>query len=157
MLSLAYIMIKGNSYNKDFVKKYTVGFDEFSDYVMGRKNNAECSPDWGAKITGIPVDSINKLAEKIISKKSLISMSWSLQRASRGEQPLWMGITLASMLGCIGTGAGGFGFGYSCVNSTGDSFTRVPWKSLPQGQNIGYCSGKIMRLLDLWRSVIVWA
>ena len=135
MLSLAYIMIKENSYNKDFVKKYTVGFDEFSDYVMGRKNNAECSPDWGAKITGIPVDSINKLAEKIISNKTLISMSWSLQRASRGEQPLWMGITLASMLGCIGTAAGGFGFGYSCVNSTGDSFTRVPWKSLPQGQN----------------------
>ena len=135
MLSLAYIMIKENSYNKDFVKKYTVGFDEFSDYVMGRKNNAECSPDWGARITGIPVDSINKLAEKIISNKTLISMSWSLQRASRGEQPLWMGITLASMLGYIGTAAGGFGFGYSCVNSTGDSFTRVPWKSLPQGQN----------------------
>jgi len=95
MLSLAYIMIKGNSSNKGFVKKYTVGFDEFSDYVMGRKNNAECSPDWGAKITGIPVDSINKLAIKILSKKTLISMSWSLQRASRGEQPLWMGITLA--------------------------------------------------------------
>ena len=135
MLSLAYIMIKDDSFNKDFVKKYTVGFDEFSDYVMGRKNNAECSPEWAAEITGIPVNSINKLAEKIISKKTLISMSWSLQRASRGEQPLWMGITLASMLGCIGTAAGGFGFGYSCVNSTGDSFTRVPWKSLPQGQN----------------------
>lgn len=135
MLSLAYIMIKDDSYNKDFIKKYTVGFDEFSDYVMGRKNNAECSPDWAAGITGIPVDSINKLAENIISKKTLISMTWSLQRASRGEQPLWMGITLAAMLGYIGTAEGGFGFGYSCVNSTGDSFTKIPWKSLPQGQN----------------------
>ena len=65
----------------------------------------------------------------------MISMSWSLQRASRGEQPLWMGITLACMLGYIGTAGGGFGFGYSSVNSTGDSFSKIPWKSLPQGQN----------------------
>ena len=65
----------------------------------------------------------------------MISLSWSLQRASRGEQPLWMGITLAAMLGNIGTAGGGFGFGYSCVNSTGDSFNKIPWQSLPQGKN----------------------
>jgi biotin/methionine sulfoxide reductase len=65
----------------------------------------------------------------------MISLSWSLQRASRGEQPLWMGITLAAMLGQIGTASGGFGFGYSSVNSTGDSFDKIPWQSLPQGKN----------------------
>ena len=62
-------------------------------------------------------------------------MSWCLQRPSRSEQPLWMGITLASMLGHIGTATGGFGFGYSSVNSKGDSFSKIPWKSLPQGKN----------------------
>jgi biotin/methionine sulfoxide reductase len=65
----------------------------------------------------------------------MISISWSLQRASAGEQPLWMGITLASMLGHIGTEGGGIGFGYSSVNSTGDVFKKIPWKSLPQGKN----------------------
>ena len=70
-----------------------------------------------------------------IRKKTMISISWSLQRASRGEQPLWMGITLAAMLGQIGTANGGFGFGYSSVNSTGDSFHKMPWQSLPQGKN----------------------
>ena len=57
----------------------------------------------------------------------MISISWSLQRASAGEQPLWMGITLASMLGHIGTERGGIGFGYSSVNSTGDavSYTHL--------------------------------
>ena len=82
---------------------------------MGEGNNEECSVEWGSRITGIPVELIRKLGEKIISNKTLVSMSWSLQRASRGEQPLWMGITLASMLGHIGTAAGGFGFGYSSV------------------------------------------
>ena len=135
MLALANILIKNNAYDKSFLKKYTVGFESFSDYVLGKKNNQDCSPEWASKITNIPVKSIKKLAEKIISKKTLISISWSLQRASRGEQPLWMGITLAAMLGQIGTAAGGFGFGYSSVNSTGDSYDKIPWQSLPQGVN----------------------
>ena len=135
MLSIAYIMIKNNSYDKGFIKKYTSGFDEFASYVLGKKNNPPCTPEWASNITNIPIKEINSLADKILSKKTMISMSWSLQRASRGEQPLWMGITLACMLGYIGTAGGGFGFGYSSVNSTGDSFSKIPWKSLPQGQN----------------------
>ncbi|MDC1417903.1 molybdopterin-dependent oxidoreductase [Candidatus Thioglobus sp.] len=135
MLALAHILIKNQSYDKDFIEKYTVGFDSFSDYVQGKKNNQECSPEWASKITNIPVKTIYELANKIITKKTMISLSWSLQRASRGEQPLWMGITLAAMLGQIGTASGGFGFGYSSVNSTGDSFDKIPWQSLPQGKN----------------------
>jgi len=135
MLALAHILIKNQSYDKDFILKYTVGFDSFSDYVQGKKNNQECSPEWASKITNIPVKTIYELADKIITKKTMISLSWSLQRASRGEQPLWMGITLAAMLGQIGTASGGFGFGYSSVNSTGDSFDKIPWQSLPQGKN----------------------
>ncbi len=135
MLSLAYIIIKNNSYDKNFINKYTIGFEDFYSYVLGQKNNTPCTPEWASNITNIPVEEIIKLADKIIAKKTMISMSWSLQRASRGEQPLWMGITLASMLGQIGTAGGGFGFGYSSVNSTGDSFSKIPWKSLPQGHN----------------------
>ena len=135
MLSLAYIIIKKNSYDKNFINKYTIGFEDFYSYVLGQKNNPPCTPEWASNITNIPVEEIIKLADKIISKKTMISMSWSLQRASRGEQPLWMGITLACMLGQIGTAGGGFGFGYSSVNSTGDSFSKIPWKSLPQGNN----------------------
>ncbi|MDA9058335.1 molybdopterin-dependent oxidoreductase [Candidatus Thioglobus sp.] len=135
MLALAHILIKNQSYDKGFIDKYTVGFDSFSDYVLGKKNNQECSPEWASKITNIPVKTIYELANKIITKKTMISLSWSLQRASRGEQPLWMGITLAAMLGQIGTASGGFGFGYSSVNSTGDSFDKISWQSLPQGKN----------------------
>ena len=135
MLALANILIKNDSYDKEFIEKYTVGFESFSSYVLGKKNNQECTPSWASEITKIPVDLIKELADKIISKKTMISLSWSLQRASRGEQPLWMGITLAAMLGQIGTAGGGFGFGYSSVNSTGDSYDKIPWQSLPQGQN----------------------
>ena len=135
MLSLAYILITSNNYDQKFIEEYTNGFNEFKSYVLGEKNNKPCTPEWASSITSIPVETIKWLAKEISIKKTMISISWSLQRASAGEQPLWMGITLASMLGHIGTEGGGIGFGYSSVNSTGDVFKKIPWKSLPQGNN----------------------
>ena len=135
MLSLAYLLIVNDTYDKTFINKYTVGFEEFKKYVLGKKKNKPCTPKWASSITGIPEEKINKIYNNIIKKRTLISMSWSLQRASHGEQPLWMGITLASMLGHVGTSSGGFGFGYSAVNSTGDIFDKIKWPSLPQSKN----------------------
>ena len=135
MLSLAYILIVSDKYDKKFIEDYTSGFNEFKSYVLGENNNQPCTPEWASNITSIPVEIIKWLAEEISKNKTMISISWSLQRASAGEQPLWMGITLASMLGHIGTEGGGIGFGYSSVNSTGDVFKKIPWKSLPQGKN----------------------
>ena len=135
MLSLAYLLIITKNYDEAFIEKYTTGFNELKSYVLGEKNNQPCTPEWASNITSIPVETIKWLAEEISKNKTMISISWSLQRASAGEQPLWMGISLASMLGHIGTEGGGIGFGYSSVNSTGDVFKKIPWKSLPQGTN----------------------
>jgi len=135
MLSLAYLLIITKNYDEAFIKKYTTGFNELKSYVLGEKNNQPCTPEWASNITSIPIETIKWLAEEISKNKTMISISWSLQRASAGEQPLWMGISLASMLGHIGTEGGGIGFGYSSVNSTGDVFKKIPWKSLPQGTN----------------------
>jgi len=135
MLSLAYLLIITKNYDEAFIEKYTTGFNELKSYVLGEKNNQPCTPEWASNITSIPIETIKWLAEEISKNKTMISISWSLQRASAGEQPLWMGISLASMLGHIGTEGGGIGFGYSSVNSTGDVFKKIPWKSLPQGTN----------------------
>ena len=135
MLSLAYLLIITKNYDESFIEKYTTGFNELKSYVLGEKNNQPCTPEWASNITSIPIETIKWLAEEISKNKTMISISWSLQRASAGEQPLWMGISLASMLGHIGTEGGGIGFGYSSVNSTGDVFKKIPWKSLPQGTN----------------------
>ena len=70
MLALAHTLIKNQSYDKGFILKYTVGFDSFADYVLGKKNNQECTPEWASKITDIPVETIYELADKIIAKKN---------------------------------------------------------------------------------------
>lgn len=124
MLSLAYLLIITKNYDEAFIEKYTTGFNELKSYVLGEKNNQPCTPEWASNITSIPIKTIKWLAEEISKNKTMISISWSLQRASAGEQPLWMGISLASMLGHIGTEGGGIGFGYASVNSTGDVFKK---------------------------------
>src|SRR5437764_12755587 len=67
---------------------------------------------WAAPITGVPADTIRALARRMAASRTMVSASWSLQRADHGEQPYWAVILLAAALGQIGLPAGGFGFGY---------------------------------------------
>src|SRR5215475_11149064 len=55
------------------------------------------------------------------SVRTMISASWSLQRAHHGEQPYWAVILLASALGQIGLPGGGFGFGYGSAAGIADA------------------------------------
>ena len=69
------------------------------------------------------------------ASRTLIGVSWSVQRADRGEQPYWMTIALAAMLGQIGLPGGGFGFGYGAMHGIGDPTRQVPPPALPKGKN----------------------
>jgi len=55
---------------------------------------------------------IKMLAKEFASKRTMLMGGWGFQRAHHGEQPHWMLITLASMLGQIGLAGGGFGCAY---------------------------------------------
>jgi biotin/methionine sulfoxide reductase len=67
--------------------------------------------------------------------RTLVTVSWSLQRARHGEQPLWLGVVLAAMLGQIGLPGGGFGHGYGSASLVGEPAPQVPVPRLPQGRN----------------------
>jgi biotin/methionine sulfoxide reductase len=69
------------------------------------------------------------------ARRTLISVSWSLQRARHGEQPVWMGVVLAAMLGQMGLPGGGFGHGYGAVAGIGQGPLGVSLPTLPQGRN----------------------
>ena len=62
-------------------------------------------------------------------------MSWSVQRCDHGEQPCWMAITLAAMLGQIGLPGGGVGIGYGSNATIGQQSSKMPNFGLPQGGN----------------------
>ena len=136
ILALCFEINKAGVTNKDFVNKYTVGFKRFTEYLYGKEDGVIKNADWASQITGISKEIILDLVQKIKkSKRTMLSVSWSLTRQTHGEQPYWAAIALASMIGDIGKSGGGIGFGYSAMNSIGDHYKKIPAVSVPQGKN----------------------
>ena len=135
MLGLAHTIHKEGLSNKDFLGKYTQGFDKFLPYLLGVNDGVPKNAEWASKICNVTSSKIIELARKITSKRCMISVSWSLTRQDHGEQTFWMAIMLASMIGQIGLPGGGFGFGYSATNHIGGQFKILPGAAFPQTKN----------------------
>ena len=135
MLALAHTWQVEDLVDKSFLDHYTTGFDRFLPYVLGETDGIVKTADWAAEICDIPANTIRDLARRMAAERTMISVSWSLTRQDHDEQPFWMAITLAAMLGQIGLPGGGFGFGYSAMNFIGGKFTILPGTSHPQGNN----------------------
>ena len=135
LLGLAHTLIEQSLLDREFLARYTVGFGEFENYLMGRPDGVEKNADWAAAICGLSAGSIRDLAGRMARQRTMISVSWSLTRQDHGEQPFWAAIALAAMLGQIGLPGGGIGFGYSAINSIGNHSSGIAGASVPQGQN----------------------
>tara|TARA_B100001093_G_scaffold467520_1_gene486801 strand:- start:2294 stop:4612 length:2319 start_codon:yes stop_codon:yes gene_type:complete len=135
MLGIAHTLHSEGLSDKNFLDLYTEGFDAFLPYLLGISDGVEKSAEWAANICEISVDEIKQLARTMASNRTMISVSWSLTRQDHGEQPYWMAIMLASMIGQIGLPGGGFGFGYSATNHIGGQFTILPGAAFPQTNN----------------------
>ncbi|MGO4648156.1 molybdopterin-dependent oxidoreductase [Nocardia sp. 2YAB30] len=134
MLALAQVLDAEGLVDEEFLRRYTVGYDRFADYLRGTADGIVKDTQWAAAITGVPADRIRALAREMAAVRTLVTVSWSLQRAQYGEQSLWLGVVLAAMLGQIGLPGGGFGHGYGSAASLGEP-ARIPVPRFPQGRN----------------------
>ncbi|AXK49744.1 trimethylamine-N-oxide reductase TorA [Aliarcobacter trophiarum LMG 25534] len=116
MMGMAYHLLKTDNYDKVFLDEYTEGFDEFKEYLLGKKDKVAKDTKWASKICGIDEATIKELALLMYNNRTMIMAGWGIQRAQYGEQTHWMIVTLASMLGQIGLAGGGFGFSYHYSN-----------------------------------------
>ena len=107
MIAMAYVMIKENLHDQEFLDKYTVGFDKFKDYVMGIEDGVEKTPAWAEPITGVPTTTIERLAREYATTKPAALMDCQgPARAAFGEQYNRCTITLTAMTGNIGKHGG---------------------------------------------------
>lgn len=107
MVSMAYVIIKENLHDKKFLDKYTVGFDKFSDYVLGIEDGIKKTPAWAEAITGVPALTIERLArEYATTKPSALMDCQGPARSAMGEQYNRCAITLTAMTGNIGRHGG---------------------------------------------------
>lgn len=148
MLALAHTMIEEGLHDRAFLARCTTGFERFAGYVMGATDGVPKTPEWAEAISGVEAQTIRALAREMVQRRTMIMMSWSLQRAEHGEQPYWMTIALAAMIGQIGLPGGGFGFGYASANGVGNAVYPFSWPTLPQGSNAIADSIPVARIAD---------
>lgn len=135
MLALAYVLQTESLLDEEFLERYTIGFERFLPYLLGEVDGTPKSPAWAAAICNITVEEIETLARRMASGRTLITVAWALQRADHGEQPCWMAVVLAAMLGQIGLPGCGFGIGYGCANGVGNPTGALRFPAMPQGRN----------------------
>ena len=68
-MAIAYVWIKEDLYDKEFVKNRTVGFDKWKDYILGKEDKIEKTPEWAAEETGLAAKDIRALARKWGNRK----------------------------------------------------------------------------------------
>jgi len=126
MLAMAHVLIEAGREDRDFLARCAVGFDRFADYVMGKADGVPKTPDWAEPLTEVPAVTIRRLALEASGNPTMLTATWSLQRAEGGEQPWWALIALAAMLGGIGKPGQGIAFGYGSMNGMGTPRHEVP-------------------------------
>ncbi|MCB0044679.1 MAG: molybdopterin-dependent oxidoreductase [Caldilineaceae bacterium] len=132
---MAYVMITEDMVDQPFLDKYCVGYDEehmpegipannsYKSYILGQgEDQTPKTPEWAARITGVPAATIVRLAREIAqSKPAHITMGWGSQRQANGEQNCRAIPMLAILTGNVGIHGGNTGAhpgGYSIPSAT---------------------------------------
>jgi biotin/methionine sulfoxide reductase len=148
MLAMAHVLITESRHDTAFLERCTVGFDRLAAYVLGSDGTPK-TPEWAAGETGVPAETITRLAREAGTVPTMLSCAWSIQRAEFGEQPYWMLAALASMLGGIGKPGQGFAFGHGSENGRGVSRLKLPSVTLPALPNAANSFIPVARITDM--------
>ena len=143
MSAMAHVMIGEGLVDRAFVRTHCVGFDaatmpagaegeeSYEDYVLGRRDGVEKSPAWAETITGIPAETIARLArEYATAGPAMLVQGYGMQRRAYGEQVVRAGCVLAAITGNVGI-PGGAASGLGLPAPDGGS----RWLGFPVGEN----------------------
>ncbi|MCE2516874.1 MAG: molybdopterin-dependent oxidoreductase [Alphaproteobacteria bacterium] len=135
MMGMAHHLITKGLHDQGFLDRYTTGFAQFQSHLMGEDGTPPKDADWAEARSGVAAERLRSLAEEMARHRTMISVAAGVQRTDYGEQPLWMAMTLAAMLGQIGLPGGGYVVGYAVNGNIGAVDRPFRWGSFPQGDN----------------------
>ena len=121
---LAYVMITENLVDQEFLDKYCIGYDarhlpegaprngDYKSYILGTgPDKTPKTPRYASRITGIPVETIERLAREMAGTKPVFfAQGYGSQRQANGEQTvraIAMLPILTGQIGLPGTNHGG--------------------------------------------------
>ncbi len=122
--AMAYVMIKEDLVDHDFLNAYCIGYDEetlpasargqnksYKDYILGNgADKVAKTPEWASEITRVPVSTIEDLARQIATvKPCAIYQGKGMQRHANGEQAARAVCMLSILTGNVGIAGGNTG------------------------------------------------
>lgn len=116
MLGIAHTLVENGWHDEAFLARCTTGYAVFASYLLGESDGIAKTAEWAAGICGVNAEKIRELAALFHQNTTMLMAGWGMQRQQFGEQKHWMIVTLAAMLGQIGTPGGGFGLSYHFAN-----------------------------------------
>jgi anaerobic dimethyl sulfoxide reductase subunit A len=126
LIAMANVLIEEDLYDRDFIERYTVGFDKFYDYVMGLEDEVVKDPQWAHPICGVSPEVVKRLArEYALAKPAALMTGWAPGRSAYGEQFQRAASVVAAMTGNIGV-RGGFVSGGVDLIDNGVIDKKVP-------------------------------
>ena len=72
-LGIAHTWIREGTYDKEYVKTHTLGFEAWVDYVTGKDDGIEKTPEWAADLTSVPARTIRALAREWAAKRTMLA------------------------------------------------------------------------------------
>lgn len=134
LLALSYVLIAESLYDQAFVASHTVGFAPYRAYLLGEHDGVAKTPAWAAAITGLDAQRIADLAREMARHRTMVNISWSIQRARQGEQAYWATVALTALLGQLGTPAAASGLATPAPTWRARCEKRFPAHAYPPGR-----------------------
>ncbi|MBC8274445.1 MAG: molybdopterin-dependent oxidoreductase [Chloroflexi bacterium] len=72
-LAIAYVWITEGLYDKEYVARHTIGFDEWKDYILGKEDGTPKTPEWQENEAGIPAKDVRALAREWGTKRTYLA------------------------------------------------------------------------------------
>ncbi|MEW5561667.1 molybdopterin guanine dinucleotide-containing S/N-oxide reductase [Enterobacter asburiae] len=116
MLGIAHTLVENGWHDTAFLERCTTGYEQFALYLTGERDGVAKTAEWAEEVCGVKAAKIRELAKLFHENTTMLMSGWGMQRQQFGEQKHWMLVTLAAMLGQIGTPGGGFGLSYHFAN-----------------------------------------
>ena len=148
MLALAHTLVIEQRHDEAFLASCCIGIKRVLPYLTGESDGQPKDAAWAAAITGVAAETIRTLAREMAAQRTMLTASWSLQRADHGEQPYWALVLLAACLGQIGLPGGGFGFGYGSGASLAEPPLLFPPPAMPALPNPAQLAIPAARIAD---------
>jgi len=100
-MAMCYVIVKEELFNKDFVENWTHGFEDFKKRLMGEEDGVPRTPLWAEKISGIPAETIERIAREFAAAKAKGVGSWAgVSQAPNGYEST---MAVQALNGLMGT------------------------------------------------------